>query len=134
MDAKSFANDENIQRYIQKNICSGISLKLIKCPERTKSYVVYKIVLEENPNAVLGYTSKSFARELEKSMQHIMGINCSVYHRVYPNAFCEVYVHDTATYLSTTAPVPAGAKTFGDISIWLGITITGFAKVDRDTY
>ena len=134
LDAKSFANDENIQRYIQKNICSGISLKLIKCPERTKSYVVYKIVLEENPNAVLGYTSKSFARELEKSMQHIMGINCSVYHRVYPNAFCEVYVHDTATYLSTTAPIPAGAKTFGDISIWLGITITGFAKVDRDTY
>lgn len=134
LDAKSFANDKNIQHYIQNNICSGMSLKLIKCHEGTKSYVVYKIVLEENPNTVLGYTSKSFARELEKAMQHIMGINCSVYHRVYPNTFCEVYVHDTATYLSTTAPVPAGAKTFGNISIWLGITITGFAKVDRNTY
>lgn len=139
LDTKSFADDENIQRYIQKNIRSGMCLKLIKCSEGTKctkgtKYVVYKIVLEENPNIVLGYTSKSFARELEKAMQHIMGINCSVYHRVYPNTFCEVYVHDTATYISTTAPVPAGAKTFGDINIWLGITITGFAQVDIDTY
>lgn len=133
LDAKSFADNENIQRYIQKNIRSGMRLKLIKCPEGTE-YVVYKIVLEENPNKVLGYTSKSFARELEKAMQHIMKIDCPVYHRLYPNAFCNVYIHDTVTYLSTTAPVPAGAKTFGDISIWLGITITGFAAVDTDIY
>lgn len=134
LDAKSFADDENIQHYIQKNIRSGMRLKLIKCPEGTKPYVVYKIVLEENPNTMLGYTSKSFARELEKAMQHIMEINCSVYHSVYPNVFYKVYVHDIATYLSTMAPVPAGAKIFGDISIWLGITITDFAKVYQDKY
>ena len=93
----------------------------------------YKIVLEENPNKVLGYTNKSFAHELEKSMQHIMGINCSIYHRVYPNAFCDIYIHDTATYLSTMAPVLAGAKTFGDISIWLGITITSLMPFSKPT-
>ena len=71
---------------------------------------------------------------LMQEIQHIKNMNCSVYYEVYPHAFCDVYVHNIKTCVSGIAPVPAGAKTFGDVSIWSGITITGFAAVDKDTY
>jgi hypothetical protein len=134
LDMRSLAADNKLQQYIRNSVHSGMRLKLIKCPERTKPYVVYRIVLEDNEKLVLGYTSKSFACELEKAIQHIKNMNCSVYYEVYPHAFCDVYVHNITTYVSEMSPVPAGAKIFGDISIWSGITITGFAAVDKDTY
>jgi hypothetical protein len=134
LDLRSLAADSKLQQYIQKNIHSGMRLKLIKCPEGTKPYVVYRIVLEDNEKIVLGYTSKSFAHELEKAIQHIKNINCSVYYEVYPHAFCDVFVHNITTCVSGISPVPAGARTYGDVSIWSGITITGFAAVDKDTY
>ncbi len=134
LDLRSLAAEKKLQQYIRKNIHSGMRLKLIKCPEGTKPYVVYRIVLEDNEKFVLGYTSKSFARELEKAIQHIKNMNCSIYYEVFPHAFCDVYVHNVTTCVSGMAPVPAGAKTFGDVSIWSGITITGFAAVDKDTY
>ena len=74
------------------------------------------------------------AEELEKAIQHIKNINCSVYYEVYPHAFCDVFVHNITTCVSGISPVPAGARTYGDVSIWSGITITGFAAVDKDTY
>ncbi len=134
LDLRSLAADNKLQQYIRKNVHSGMRLKLLKCPEGTKPYVAYRIVPEDNEKLVLGYTSKSFARELEKAIQHIKNMNCAVYYEVYPHAFCDVYVHNITTCVSGMAPVPTGAKTFGDVSIWSGITITGFAAVDKDTY
>ncbi len=134
LDLRSLAADNKLQQYIRKNVHSGMRLKLLKCPEGTKPYVAYRIVLEDNEKLVLGYTSKSFARELEKAIQHIKNMKCAVYYEVYPHAFCDVYVHNITTCVSGMAPVPTGAKTFGDVSIWSGITITGFAAVDKDTY
>lgn len=134
LDLRSFAAENKLQQYIRKNVHPGMRLKLLKCPEGTKPYIVYRIVLEDNEKFVLGYTSKSFACELGKAIQHIKNMNCSVYYEVYPHAFCDVYVHNITTCVSGMPPVPAGAKTFGDVSIWSGITITGFAAVDKDTY
>lgn len=134
LDVQSFAADWSLQQYIQKNVHPGMPLKLIKCPEGTKPYVVYRVVAEDNEKLVLGYTSKSFAHELEKSIQHIMNVNCPIYYQVYPHAFCDVYVHNITTCISGMSPVPVGAKTFGDVSIWSGITIRGFAAVDKDTF
>ena len=134
LDLRSFAAENKLQQYIRQNVHPGMRLKLLKCPEGTKPYVGYRIVLEDNEKFVLGYTSKSFARELEKAIQHIKNMNCSVYYEVYPRVFCDVYVHNIITCVSGMPPVPAGAKTFGDVSIWSGITITGFAAVDKDTY
>lgn len=134
LDLRSLADDEGRQQQIRKNVQSGMRLKLIKCLEGTKSYVVYRIVAEDNGKLVLGYTSRSFAHELEKAIQHIKNLNCQVYYDVYPHAFCDVYIHGITTCISGLDPVPAGAKAYGDVSIWSGITITGFAAVDKDTY
>ena len=134
LDSRSLASSSDLQRYIQRRVHAGMRLKLIKCPEGTRPYVVYRVVAEDNEKIILGYTSKSFAHELEKAIQHIKGINCSIYYELFPHAFCDVYVHNVTTYVSGLPPVPAGAKTFGDVSIWSGLTITGFAAVDKDTY
>ena len=135
LDIHSLAVDLDLQQRIRRDAYSGMRLKLIKCPEDTRPYVVYQIVPEDNEKAVLGYTSKSFAQELEKAIQHIYNnMRSAVQYGIYPHAFCDVYIHDITTCISGMSPVPAGAKTFGDISIWSGITITGFAAVDKDTY
>lgn len=134
LDMHSLAVDKKLQQYIRNNVYFGMRLKLIKCPEGTKPYVVYRIVLEDDEKIVLGYTSDSFAHELEKAIKHILKLDCSVYYKVYPHAFCDVYVHSITTCVSGMPFVYTGAKTFGDISIWSGITITGFATVDKDTY
>lgn len=134
LDLHSFAADDERQEYIRKNVHPGMRLKLIKCPEETETYVVYRIVLEDNEKIELGHTSESFAHELEKAIQHIKNMNCQVYYRVYPDEFCDVYVYDITTCVSGMAPVPAGARTFGDVSVWSGITVTGFAAAIRYSY
>lgn len=45
LDLRSLAADSKLQQYIQKNIHSGMRLKLIKCPEGTKPYWEGKSVL-----------------------------------------------------------------------------------------
>lgn len=136
VDTRSLAMDTTLQQYIQNSVSPGTRLKLKKCPEDTKSYVVYKIVLEDNENIVLGYTGETFANELEKAIKHILKLNSNtdVYFNVFPHAFCDIYVHNITTCISSLPPVPDGAKTFGNVSIWSGLTITGFAAVDKDTY
>lgn len=134
LDLRSFASDGELQQHIRKSLYPGTRLKMIKCPKGTNPYVSYRVVLEDNEKIVLGYTSQSFAQELEKAIQHIKNISGSVYYEVYPHAFCDVYIHKITTCISGIAPIPEGARTFGDIGIWSGITITGFAAVDKDTY
>lgn len=135
VDVLSLAADENTQRYLRQKVYTGMRLKLIKCPEETKPYIAYRIVPEDNEKTVLGYTSKPFACELEQAIQQIYNnMHYSVKYEVFPHAFCDVYVHGITTCVSGIGPAPAGAKAFGDVSIWSGITITGFAAVDKDTY
>lgn len=135
VDVLSLAADENTQRYLRQKVYTGMRLKLIKCPEGTKPYIAYRIVPEDNEKTVLGYTSKPFACELEHAIQQIYNnMHYSVKYEVFPHAFCDVYVHGITTCVSGIGPAPSGAKTFGDVSIWSGVTITGFAAVDKDTY
>lgn len=130
LDMKSFAENDARQKFIRENISVGTRLKLLKCPEGTKPYVVYRIVLEDNEQMVIGYTSKSFACELEKAIQHIYNnMRNSVFYSVFPRSFDEIYVNGKITCISGLAPYPEGAKKFSDVCVWTGITITGFAAV-----
>ena len=123
-----------MQKFIKDELKSGMELKLIKCPENTEPYVTYRLVAEEFEYITLGYTSKKFAKDLEQALKKILKINKSVYYKIYPNTLIEIYVDEITTCISSSALNLSGAKVFGDIKIWNGISITGFAKVDKDIY
>lgn len=119
VNARSLAAENNTQSYLRKHVHPGMRLKLIKCSEGTKPYVAYRIVPEDNERVVLGYTSKSFACELEQAIQHIYNnMHYSVKYEVYPHAFCDVYVHKVTTCISGMPPFlraqePLGMSVFG---------------------
>ncbi len=133
LEQVSFAETIERQEYIRNQLKPGTRLKLKKCPQNAGGYVIYCVVAEDQEHIILGYTSKAFARELNASMQKILKITSDVYYEVFPHAFYDVYVDEIISCISSTS-APPGAKTFGDISIWTGFTIAGFAAVDKDTY
>ena len=134
LDMRSLANNEDLQQYLRNQMCPGMRLKLIKCPEGMNPYVTYRIVSEDNERITIGYTSELFARELEKAIQHIKKISSPVYFQLYPRVFDDVYVDSITTCVSAMHPFLDGVKTFGGLGVWTGMTITGFAAVDTDTY
>lgn len=134
LEARTFAESEAVQAYIRNKLTPGTRLKLIKCPEHHSSHVTYRLVVEDNENIILGYTSKKFAYELESAIQKILKITKAVKFDVFPHAFCDVYVDAITTCISTMNPSPVSAKSYGEFSIWSGFSITGFAAVDKDTY
>lgn len=133
LEETSFAENSERQEYIKNRLKPGTRLKLKKCPMNGEGYVVYCVVVEDQEHIVLGYTGKVFARELNSSMQRIFKITFNVSYDAFPHAFCDVYVDDIISCISSMV-APPGAKQYGDISIWTGFTIAGFATVDKDTY
>lgn len=133
IDQTSFAENVQRQEFIRNELQPGTRLKLKKCPGEKDGYVTYSIVLEDRECTVLGYTGKAFASELDSSMQRILKISSHVNYEVFPHAFCDVYVGDKISCISSVQ-TPQGARTYGGISVWTGFTITGFAAVDKDTY
>lgn len=133
IDQTSFAEDMRRQEFIRNELQPGTRLKLKKCPRGKNDFVTYSIVLEDRECVVLGYTDKAFASELDFSMQRILKITSHVNYEVFPHAFCDVYVGNIISCISSVH-TPKGARTYGGISVWTGFTITGFAAVDKDTY
>lgn len=133
MDVETFAESPERQSYIRNNLQPGMRLKLKKCPQGTRPYVTYSVVIEDQEKTVLGYTGRKFAEELDSSMRRIFKITSSIKYDIFPHAFCDVYVGSITSHISS-GTIPEGARVFGDVSLWTGFTITGFAAVDRDTY
>lgn len=133
VNMRSFAENENVQTYIQKlPLESG--LRFIRCPEGTKSYVLYKIVPEENERMILGYTTPAFARDIEKAIQRIYKNNHSVAYSYYPEIFSDVYLNGLCTCISASGTGIEGAKKIGDMYLWYGLDISGFARRETTRY
>ena len=61
LDLRSLAADNKLQQYIRKSVHSGMRLKLLKCPEGTKTLCCFiQLCWKTTKKLVLGYTSKSF--------------------------------------------------------------------------
>lgn len=130
---RSFARNEEIQKYL-RNIPADTRLKLIKCPENMEKYVVYKIVLEDDEHTVLGYTTVFFARSMERAIQRIYKNNHSIAYKYFPNIFGEIYFDGLTTCISASGEGITGAKSYGDMNIWYGFKISGFAQIEKDRY
>lgn len=132
-NAKSYARSKEIQEYIQ-TLKPDTRLKLHKCPEGTKAYVFYKIVLEEDERMVLGYTTPSFAKCMEGAIQRVFANSHSVAYKYYPNVFGDIYLDRLTTCISSSDIGLSGARHFGGMYIWYGLSISGFAQMEKDRY
>ena len=90
----------------------------------------------EGAKVKLGQTGSLFAAELDQALRRLKNLpsDADIYDYVYPHAFDNLYADKTITCLSAASSAPKAAKTFGSMSIWTGVAISGFAAVDRDTY
>lgn len=133
VDMRSLASNINVQSHIQK-LSADTRLMLVRCPESTKSYVVYKIVPEENEQMVLGYTTASFARDIERAIQRIYKSKSTVAYSYYPEIFSDIYLNGLCTCISASDAGIEGAKKIGDMYIWYGLDISGFAHRETTRY
>lgn len=131
--SRTYAESMDTQRNI-KALNADERLKLKKCPEGTKSYVVYKVVLEENERTILGYTTSEFARNMEHAIQRIYDSNRPIAYKYYPNTFRDIYFNGLTTCVSSSGEGIPGAKKIGGMYIWYGLSISGFAQMEKDRY
>lgn len=131
--SRTYAESVDTQRNI-KALNADERLKLKKCPEGTKSYVVYKVVPEENERIILGYTTAEFARNMERAIQRIYDNNRSIAYKYYPNTFRDIYFDGLTTCVSSSGEGISGAKKIGNMYIWYGLSISGFAQMEKDRY
>ena len=130
---RSAAESDALQIYLQK-IPADTRLKLLKCPENTAKYVVYRIVPEEDERTVLGYTTPFFARCMKRAIQRIYKNDHSIAYKYFPNIFGEIYFDGLTTCISASGDGLAGAKSYGGMNIWYGFKISGFAQIEKDRY
>lgn len=133
VNKRSFAASSCVQEYIQQ-LPLDSRLMFIRCPEETKTYVVYKIVPEENEHMVLGYTTASFAHDIEKAIQRIYKSNRSIGYSYYPEIFNDIYLNGLNTCISASDSGIDGAKKIGDMYVWYGLDISGFAHRETTRY
>ena len=130
---RSSAESDALQTYLQ-NIPADTRLKLLKCPENTAKYVVYRIVPEDDERTVLGYTTPFFARCMERAIQRIYKNDHSIAYKYFPNIFGEIYFDGLTTCISASGDGLAGAKSYGGMNIWYGFKASGFAQIEKDRY
>ena len=111
-----------------------MTLKLIKDEARARNYVTYKIVVEEPTWIELGSTDKIFAVELERALRRIFELSDGVRFdpKFFPSELDNIRVEALTTCIGA-GDVPA-ASTFGDLKIWSGLSIVGFANVPVDKF
>ena len=127
---------EEIQNFIANDLNVGANVILEKCPEDTKEFVTYKIIVEEPKYFILGYTGKIFAAELAQALKRIFNLSADtdIFYSHYPNTFDNVYIDEIFTCIfGANRELPA-AKNWGDMKLWRGFSIGGLAKVVKDTF
>ena len=122
------------QNIIRSAVSSGKRLKLLKCAEGTENYVVYKIVLETDEYSVLGYTSPQFAEGVKTAVQRVFHTYRDISFKYYPDMFVDIYIDGLTTCISANGDNIKGARQFGNMYLWTGLSASGFARVKRKNY
>lgn len=140
LDTTSFAESEIIQeKFDDPLMLIGERVKLVKNLEYSSEigYISYDVLLEDDMTfGRIGRTSKKFYLDLKRILKDINNLppDRDVYPEIYPSRFSEIYVEDVTSVINaSTVSTNFGGK-FGDVKIWKGVTLVGFAQVERDTY
>lgn len=133
IDERSLAIGPKLQDWINQLHC-GERLRLIK-NSGEESPVQYNIVPESDEDFVIGHTSESFYWSLLKAIRKIKKLGTySVYPKLFPNIFQDVYFDGRVTCISSDGHGLKGARKVGSMYLWKGISIRGFAEMVKDYY
>ncbi|MDD3415458.1 MAG: AAA family ATPase [Lachnospiraceae bacterium] len=140
LEATSFAENADLQeKFDDPLLLVGERVKLIKNMDYSQEvgYISYDIVLEDEMSfGRIGRTSKKFYLDLKRIIKDVNKLppEKDVHPQNYPCRFSEIYIDDVVSILSKINLKAVAGKKYGDVMVWKGIAITGFAQVEKDTY
>lgn len=137
LDLFSMASPET-QRIIQ-DLDAGTRVILRRNKEKSDNngFITYEIHIEDSENnSKIGYTSMKFAHELERISRKVYNIPKAkdVFAQVYPAEFTNLFVENVITVIAPFNPEATGAKKYGSMMIWRGISLSGFGKTYYEQY
>lgn len=127
----SFAETIERQKFLRNSIKSGDNLKIIRYNANEEGHLYYKLVKSNDfgTETMLAKVNSQFVVELRSIMGEIKGVKAeNVYPTLFPTAFKSLHVGKKISLIANAAGAPAGAKTFGNVSVWTGLCVVGFAK------
>lgn len=136
----SFAENSEIQeKFDDPLLLIGERVKLIKNLDYLKEvdYISYDIVLEDEMFfGRIGRTSKKFYLDLKRILKEVNNLppEKDVYPEIYPSRFSEIYIDDVISIIGGVNSKAVAGKKYGDIMVWKGISVVGFAQIEKDTY
>lgn len=138
LDTLSMARDEQTQSLIG-NIEPGerVSLKKNTAFSKEAGYVVYDVVPEKySSGEAIARTSKKFYLDMTRIIKQVNNLPdyTQVYERVYPYEFSDIYIDDVISIVEPVRTEAKGARRYGNMMIWKGISLIGFGKTRYDVY
>lgn len=134
LNQRSFAANPDSQAQLAASIQPDIRLKFYRCPDYVRGSIIYRITTEDNENLTLGYTSANFSNGIERALQRIWNNPNPMDIKWFPKIWADIYVNDFTTCISGDGKDIPGARRFGDMYIWKGLAVSGFARIEKDTY
>ncbi len=134
LNQRSFAENAVTQELLSRELKPGTRLKFFICPESAGGEIVYRIATEDNEQLTLGFTGFGFMTGIESVLQRVWKTSKAIDIKWFPRIWTDIYVDDFTTCLSTSKTGISGAKRFGDMYVWKGISVSGFARIEKDTY
>lgn len=134
INTSSFA--EKGKQSLINNIYEGQQLILKVNRNNESAPEFYSILDDEDEKTVLGKMSKEFIKEIELVSKQIYNLPNKAHlgNGLYPDKIIDLYVDQKVTFISSDADGRPEAKIFGDVCIWNGFTVSGFARMIKERY
>lgn len=131
----SFAASTERQEYIRNNVKPDMGIILKKMPEGEvmRGSMTYSIHLDDRPAVTLGYMGQGFRWGIVKAWQRIFNNKGAIAYSYLPDTFNDVYVERLTSCISIDNGDCPGAKSFGSMCVWTGISLTGLAHRSNNT-
>ena len=127
IDVMSLANEET-QRYIRDVLKEEDRILLRR--EISGDRVRYSIRPENEPERVLGYMSAGFSNEVARFKRFLSLWKGKIDSKYYPPGMDNIMVTKKTSCIVTGEKKQDGMRYYGDIGIWFGFSLTGFAHMD----
>jgi len=131
----SFAASAERQNFIRNNIRPDMGILLKKMPENEIMYgnMSYSIHLDDNPAFTLGYMGQGLRWGIANAWQRIFNNKSSIAYSYFPEILTDVHVERLTSCISVNNGECPGAKVFGSMCIWTGLSLTGLAHRANNT-